>query len=319
MVNSNATLLLLQNSADTPDDRMRSKKVPLRPDDQRTSKYVTVDGVRLHALDWGGDGPPLVLVHGGRRTGRSWNAVARRLHDAFRVIALDTRGHGDSDAPDTGYGTMQRAIDMAEIIKEMGIGPHYVMAHSLGGASSALYAADYADQVLGMILIEPVPEGPLHWVRVGVLDEEMNELEGRGRRNAWSSLDDLKRRLQTNNMTKVWTDEVLDDVLQEETIVHPDGRAEARWSLNFYNIDEMRADTFSVIQESSRMTMPTMVMAAAENNLLESHLKPLAEALPKGEMVVLDDVGHAIYMEIPDLVANYTRRFFLGQESARGD
>ncbi len=291
----------------------------MTPDEQRTSRYVTVDGARLHALDWGGDGPPLVLVHGGRRTSRSWNAVARRLHDDFRVIALDTRGHGASDAPDSGYGTRQRARDMVGVIEGLGLGPHYVMAHSIGGASSGLYAADYADQVLGMIFIEPVPEGPMHWVRVGVLDEDMNVREERSRRNSWSSLDDLRDRLENNAMTRVWTSEVLDDVLREETIVHSDGHVEAMWSLKFYNIDEMRADKFSLIQEAPHMTMPTMVMAAAENALLESHLKPLAEALPRGEMVVLNGVGHAIYMEVPELVADYARRFFLNRETLRGD
>jgi pimeloyl-ACP methyl ester carboxylesterase len=290
-----------------------------RPDDQRVSRFVTVDRVRFHALDWGGDGPPLVLVHGGRRTGRSWNAVARRLHDSFRVIALDTRGHGETDAPPTGYGTWQRTYDTAAVLEALEIEPHFVMAHSLGGGSSALYAAMYPDRVRGMILIEPVPEGPQHWVRVGVLDEQMNPIEERGRRNAWPSLDDLRRRLSTNEMTKVWTPEVLEDVLREETIVHPDGRAEARWSLNFYNMEEIRQDAFSLLDEAPKMTMPVMVMAAANNRLLESHLAPLAKALPHGELVVLEGVGHAIYMEAPDVVASYARRFFLGQDAAIRD
>ena len=159
----------------------------------------------------------------------------------------------------------------------------------------------------------------MHWVRVGVLDEDMNVREERSRRNSWSSLDDLRGRFENNAMTRVWTSEVLDDVLREETIVHPDGHVEAMWSLKFYNIDEMRADKFSLIQEAPHMTMPTMVMAAAENALLESHLKPLAEALPHGEMVVLNGVGHTIYMEVPELVADYARRFFLNRETLGGD
>src|SRR5262245_27530260 len=62
-------------------------------DTQRTSHFVEVNGVTLHALDWGGDGPPVIMVHGTGRTGRSWNAIARRLRDTYRVIALDLRGH----------------------------------------------------------------------------------------------------------------------------------------------------------------------------------------------------------------------------------
>ena len=277
----------------------------------RTSLFVTVDGVQFHALDWGGDGPPLLLVHGGRRTGRSWNAVSRRLRNDFRVIALDTRGHGESDAPETGYRATEGARDLAGIVEELDLPPHYILSHSYGGAISGLYATNHPDRVLGMVMVEPVPEGPAHWVRVNVLNEDLTEKPGPGRRNSWSSLDDLKSRLQNNNMTSVWTPEALDDVLKEETIVLPDGRAEAAWSLNAYNMDELATDHFLLIDGADRLTMPILVVVAAENNLLESHQRPLAEALPHGEFLVMPDVGHAIYMQVPDETANIARRFLL--------
>ena len=47
-------------------------KTTLKP----TSRYIPSGDIELHALDWGGDGPPLITVHGGRRTANSWNAVA---------------------------------------------------------------------------------------------------------------------------------------------------------------------------------------------------------------------------------------------------
>ena len=57
--------------------------------------------------------------------------------------------------------------------------------------------------------------------------------------------------------------------------------------------------------------MPILVVVAAENNLLESHQRPLAKALPHGEFLVMPDVGHAIYMQVPDETANIVRRFLL--------
>ncbi len=279
--------------------------------EDRTSLFVTMDGVRFHALDWGGDGPPLILVHGGRRTGRSWNAVARRLRNDFRVIACDTRGHGESDAPQTGYRAQQGARDLTGIIQELDLPPHFVMSHSYGGAISGLYATNHPDRVLGMVMIEPVPEGPAHWVRVGVLNEDFSEKPGPGRRNSWTSLDDLKSRLENNAMTRVWTPEALDDVLNEETVVHPDGRAEAMWSVNAYNLDELATDEFLLIDGADRLTMPILVVVAEENRLLESHLRPLAEALPSGEFLAMPDVGHAIYMQVPQETADIARRFLL--------
>ena len=62
-----------------------------------TSHCVNVEGIHLRYVDWGGDGPTMLLFHGDMRTSRSWDAVSRRLKDDYRVIALDARGHGDSD------------------------------------------------------------------------------------------------------------------------------------------------------------------------------------------------------------------------------
>ena len=66
---------------------------PLRPVD----RYVTVNGLRLHCLDWGGDGPPLLLLHGFTGHAHAWDTLSIALQPHFHVYALDQRGHGESD------------------------------------------------------------------------------------------------------------------------------------------------------------------------------------------------------------------------------
>ncbi len=272
--------------------------------DNARSIDIDKNGVNLHALDWGGGGPPIFLIHGSRRTAQSWNAVSRRIRSQFRVLALDMLGHGRSDAPKTGYMTKDRASDTEYMIKEIiGDQKHYLMAHSIGGASTGLYAAKNSDNILGMILIEPVIQGPEHYVRVGILDDELNEIQGRGRRNTWNNIEELEKRLMTNAMTKVWTNEVLQDVLEFETVIHKDGKAEAMWHLNSYNIDEMKRDKFSLIEKAPDIDTPVFIMVAGNNSILESHLIPFSEQLPKSDLSVYENLGHAIYMEDPDLVA----------------
>tara|TARA_B100000686_G_scaffold331125_1_gene394259 strand:- start:952 stop:1809 length:858 start_codon:yes stop_codon:yes gene_type:complete len=272
--------------------------------DNTRSIYIDRDGVNLHALDWGGSGPPIFLIHGSRRTAHSWNAVSRRIRSKFRVIALDMLGHGRSDAPKTGYMTKDRASDTQYMINQIiGDEKHYLMAHSLGGASTAIYAAKNFDRILGMMLIEPVMQGPEHYVRVGILDDELNEIQGRGRRNTWNNLEELKQRLMANSMTKVWTEEVLKDVLERETLIHEDGKAEAMWHLNSYNIGEMQKDEFSLIDNAPDITIPVSIMVAGDNSILKTHLIPFSERLPNANLSVYENLGHAIYMEDPDLVA----------------
>src|SRR5829696_8511103 len=69
-----------------------------------TDRAVPGAGISLHARDWGGAGRPVVLVHGLASNARIWDGVAPRLAGAgLRVVALDLRGHGDSDQPGHGY------------------------------------------------------------------------------------------------------------------------------------------------------------------------------------------------------------------------
>jgi pimeloyl-ACP methyl ester carboxylesterase len=68
-----------------------------------TSDFVTVNGIRLHYLDWGGTGPALIFLTGMGSSAYIYNKFAPRFTDRFRVLALTRRGHGDSDYPETGY------------------------------------------------------------------------------------------------------------------------------------------------------------------------------------------------------------------------
>ena len=72
-----------------------------------------VPGERIHFLDWGGPAvaetavSPVLLVHGLNATAWAWTAVARRLRESARTVAIDLRGHGLSDAPTSGYSEDQ--------------------------------------------------------------------------------------------------------------------------------------------------------------------------------------------------------------------
>src|SRR5271165_4559745 len=62
-----------------------------------TSRNVEIGGLRFHYTDWDGDGPPLVMLHGLTGHARTWDDTAAALSDRYHVLALDQRGHGDTD------------------------------------------------------------------------------------------------------------------------------------------------------------------------------------------------------------------------------
>jgi len=67
------------------------------------SDFVNVNGIRLHYLDWGGEGETLLFLPGLGNTSYVFDKLAKRFTDKFHVVALTRRGHGDSDYPETGY------------------------------------------------------------------------------------------------------------------------------------------------------------------------------------------------------------------------
>ncbi|MBI4310757.1 MAG: alpha/beta fold hydrolase, partial [Chloroflexi bacterium] len=112
-------------------------------------RYAIVNGLRLHCLDWGNGGAtPLLLLHGQRGHAHTWDAVARRFADAYRVLALDLRGHGDSDWSRPGdYSASTYAADLEQWVEQLHLPPFLLMGHCLGGAVATVYAARRPDRV----------------------------------------------------------------------------------------------------------------------------------------------------------------------------
>jgi pimeloyl-ACP methyl ester carboxylesterase len=110
-------------------------------------------GIKLAATRWSGTGPPVVLLHGLASQRRFWNLVAPEL--AGRpVCAIDQRGHGDSDKPDSGYDLATCAADVGTALDALGWSRAVVVGHSWGGAVAATLAAEHPERVLAVVAID---------------------------------------------------------------------------------------------------------------------------------------------------------------------
>ena len=119
-------------------------------------RSVPGDGVRLHARDWGGDGPPVILLHGLASNCRIWDGVAPLLAAAgFRTVAVDQRGHGESEQPDHGYDFATVGRDQAAAVAALGRGRPVLAGPSRGGNVALQYAADTGGAaVAGLALVD---------------------------------------------------------------------------------------------------------------------------------------------------------------------
>lgn len=124
------------------------------------SRFVDAGDVRLHAVI-GGDGPPLLLVHGWPETWYAWRLVMPQLARDFTVIAVDQRGIGLSDKPADGYDTGTLAGDLIALMDVLGYQRFAVAGHDTGFAISYALAADYPERVDRVALAEiPGPPAP---------------------------------------------------------------------------------------------------------------------------------------------------------------
>lgn len=123
---------------------------------QYQDRFVNVNGLRFHYLDWGTEGkPPFIMLHGGSAYAHWWDLVAPAFVDDFHVIALDQRGHGDSQhANPPAYATRQYLDDLHAFIQALGLHKPVLMGHSMGGHNSVIYATEHAAELSALILVD---------------------------------------------------------------------------------------------------------------------------------------------------------------------
>ena len=112
------------------------------------------DGVVLAYDDAGAGDPAVVFVHGAACNRRFWRQQVPRFSSAHRVVAVDLRGHGESDAPSERYTVRLFAEDLASTCTRLGIESPVVIGHSLGGLVALDFASAYPDQVAAAVLID---------------------------------------------------------------------------------------------------------------------------------------------------------------------
>jgi pimeloyl-ACP methyl ester carboxylesterase len=127
-----------------------------------TSHYFYSQRLKLHYVDWGNPGCPLlVLVHGGRDHCRNWDWVALDLRNHFHIIAPDLRGHGDSDwAVGGNYSMIDYVLDLTQLMRAVASEPATLIGHSLGGSIVLQYSGVYPSSVKQVVSIEGMGPPP---------------------------------------------------------------------------------------------------------------------------------------------------------------
>jgi pimeloyl-ACP methyl ester carboxylesterase len=181
---------------------------------------VAVDGCGIHYLTWGDPGRRgLVFVHGGGAHAYWWAPVAATFASAFRVVAVDLSGHGDSGHRER-YEPEQWADEVMAVARDASIdGPPVVIGHSMGGFVTIVTAARHSDELAGVIVCDsPVTEA----------DPEISAHDAFGRPRTYASVDEAVGRFRTVPPQEHYLDYVIDYVAR-----HSLKAADGGWQWKF--------------------------------------------------------------------------------------
>ncbi len=271
-------------------------------------------GANIHYLDWGlseGDGPPIILLHATGLFAALWRPIAEQLSSRFRVVAMDQRGHGDSDKPADGYTFELLADDTQRLIEELGLERPLAVGHSSGGTTIVVHAEQYPGVIERSVLIEPILPQP-DWYSAKVPNMNPNSMaEGaRKRRAIWPSRREMLEAYQPRLMFERWREDMLRTYVDEGTFDREDGQVELKCP------PEIEAQFFEAVtnidawSNISEFTMPTLALWGAESHLMARGLADdLTAALPNAKTVLVNGATHFLPQERPDEVARLIEQF----------
>jgi len=275
------------------------------------SRFYQSHGLRLHYSDWGNaDAPLMLLVHGGRDHGRSWDLIARSLQPHFHVLAPDLRGHGDSDWTRGGsYALTEYVYDLSRLVRSAQAQQVTIVGHSMGGMVGLIYAGTFPQQVSALVVLDGVTvlptakRVPAH-ERIAKWAGQLDQLEAREPRR-YRTIEEAAAQMRAHNTR-----------LPAELVQHLAAFGVRR------NQDDTYSWKFDPCQRAmvphrlspedhvslwSRIACPTLLLHA-EESFLESPAG-VAGHFPQARSQTIAGAGHWLHHEQPDAVLGAIRTF----------
>jgi (E)-2-((N-methylformamido)methylene)succinate hydrolase len=258
---------------------------------------VNANGIGLRCLVEG-NGETLVLIHGVGSRLETWDGVAARLSDRFRIVRYDLRGHGESEKTPGPYRTEDFAEDLRQLLEALGLERVHVAGFSLGGLVAQAFALSYPSRVARLALISTVA-GRTEAERARVI-ERLSIVDG------GIPGDHFRRSLD-----RWFTDEFRKD--------HPE-LVDQHAARNRANDPACYAAAYRVLATTdfadclSEIKVPTLVVTGERDQGSNPRMARLMhERIAGSTLRILPRLKHSILIEAPDQVSEVLGAFLLGK------
>ncbi|MDO8432591.1 MAG: alpha/beta hydrolase [Candidatus Binatus sp.] len=265
---------------------------------------VIVGAMRLHYLDWGGSGAPILFLHGGGLTAHTWDCVAVMLRGRYRCVALDQRGHGDSEwSPVVDYRVAAHLGDIEGFIDAMKLDRPILVGQSMGGLNSIAYATRHSDRMRAMVIVDVAPEISASgadrirdFAATLELDSPEEFLERAVKFNPIRDPAVLRRSLHYN----------LRETPAGKWMFKHDQRRRTDEAMRSFSDDRAR-----LVSEVSKIKCPTLVVRGALSDILtDEGAEKFARSLPDGRWVRIEKSGHNVQGDNPRALLDAMLKFF---------
>src|SRR3954451_13369417 len=261
---------------------------------------VHVGRMRLHYLDWGNKHLPAILfLHGGALTAHTWDLVCLALRDQYHCIALDQRGHGDSDwAPVDASGGADYSIgaqlaDTKGFVDKLGLDKFILVGMSLGAINSLAFAIAHPERLSHLVIIDAGPEM---------------------RRPGSSRIRDFVREVQETVTVEAIIEKALkfnprrDPKILRRSLMHnlrqqPDGSWNWKYDRSRFqrmNQEEHTTERARLADGLSAIACPTLVVRGAESDVFhDEDAERLTARLPNARWAKILGAGHTVQGDNP--------------------
>jgi len=282
----------------------------------RSRRIQVDDDLSLHVLEWSQEGVPLVLLHGHGNEAHLWDDFVPCVAPHYRVIAVDQRGHGDSDwAPDGAYETEFMVRDLERLTEALEIERFVLIGFSMGGRVAMSYAGRNPERLAGLVLVDIGPELDARGTsRIG---QEMQSQ----RAPVFTTIDEYASMLSLNY--PAGQPAALMRMAQHGLRQRDDGLFELKMDpalrADRPTDDAARAKEEAFAQEQwdalAKVPCPTLVVRGAASDILapDTADKMVDEVLQHGQLEVVPQAAHSVATDNPQGFEEAVARFVLGE------
>ncbi len=262
-------------------------------------RYLSCAGLRLHVVDHGGRGLPVVLLHGGSAHARWWDFVVPHLGAEVHAYALDLRGHGESDwAAEGAYRIADYAADLGQVIAELGLEKPALVGHSLGSFVALRYAVENPRSLSALVMVDGRAS-------LGADTSRYMRLLAMLAPASYATLEDAVASFQPLPKETIAAPAVLAHVA-----CHGMCRQQDRWTTRFDRASLGAHEAFDMRDRLRDLEFPVLFVRGEHSTVVSrAAIAKLSAACRRGRSVEIPNAFHHLPIDRPDLLGSEIHAF----------